>query len=143
MKQFTDKQGRSWTIDLSTVAFKRIKSLTGLDMLAKQNGDVFLTLSADPELLVNAIYAACKPQIDAKGLTDEQFAESLGGESLEAALAGLLSEYCDFFLNPADRKNLRDLLEKTNKAIDAAGRVIGERVKQLDPETEIKRSGQR
>ena len=67
---------------------------------------------------VDLLQVTVKPQADAAGISDEQFAEALGGDALDAAAESLMSECIDFF-RPGVRENLAKLREKT-KAMDAA-----------------------
>lgn len=102
MRTFRDRDGREWQIDLTLGALMRIKASTGLDMLDLQPSkagrvDVFDRLSTDPVTLADTLCAICRPQLDARSLTDSQFADALGGEAIDTALIALIEEWADFF----------------------------------------------
>lgn len=136
---FTDALGRPWTVQITVGTLPRLKAVAkfelddimpdeisddvGLEPLAK-----FL---ASPIRVLNVVYAACKPQIDAKGLTFDQFCEGLEGEKgVEVCMAmggALFQAIVDFFLKgsliPQERKaaTLKRALTmgKTLMAVDA------------------------
>jgi hypothetical protein len=102
VRTFRDREGREWQIDLTLGALMRIKASTGLDMLdlqAPKEGrvDVFDRLSTDPVTLADTLCAICRPQLDARSLTDSQFADAMGGEAIDSALIALVQEWSDFF----------------------------------------------
>jgi hypothetical protein len=102
VKSFKDREGRAWDLVLNLGSLKRIKAATGLDMLdlnvaSKQRSDVFERLSTDPVTLADALCAVCRPQLDTRNISDDAFAEALGGEAIDDALVALVGEWADFF----------------------------------------------
>jgi len=67
-------------------------------------------------LLCDVIFVLVKPQADAAGVSDEQFAAALGGDAILAAQTAFYEELVDFF-----RKLGRTDLAK---AVDAQRRMI-------------------
>jgi len=135
MKTFTDNAGRTWTIDLTIGAAKRVRDLLKIDLLAPlvvkrrkgADGRVRKTLplvtrlQLDVVALIDVIYVLIKPQADAQGVTDEQFGQALGGEAACAAYEAFMGEWRGFF------QELRR--EAEAKAIDAQLRLVAAQMK--------------
>ena len=107
MRTFKDNAGRTWTISLTVSAVKRVRDLAKIDLLDLANGRVIERLSADPVTLCDALYAACKPQADAEGITDEAFGEAMAGDAIEHASKALVEELIQFFPNARERGESR------------------------------------
>ena len=65
-------------------------------------------------LLVDVLYAAVKPEADAKGVTDEEFGRAMSGDAIEMATTALLDEVIDFFPE-TKRKVFRKILDATRR----------------------------
>jgi hypothetical protein len=130
MRSFRDKEGRRWDVSVDAGTVKRVRDLTGFDLLSilEQEGKSLHELRDNPELLVNVAYAACKPQVDAyqwrkpfagrlggllwrfgigqagDGRQDEAFGVAMGGDALDSAWEALLHETADFF--PRGRRRI-------------------------------------
>ena len=114
MKTFNDNAGRTWTVTINVDAIKRVKSLLSVNLLEAVEGKLLERLVSDPVLLCDVIYAVCKPEADAKGVSDEDFGRSMAGDAIDLATTALLEELCDFF--PQQRRRLlRKALEKLRK----------------------------
>ena len=126
MKTFTDTAGREWTIELHTTAIKRIRSLTGVDLLADDGAGVVAKLIRDPELLCDVVYAAVQPQADERGVSDEDFGRAMHGDPIGAATEALVDELVSFCPNPRDRAALGkavaamyDVMDKARDLVEA------------------------
>ena len=104
LKTFTDTAGRSWELAVNVSAIKRVRGLLGVDLLTVIEGELLNRLASDPILLADVLYALCKPQADAVGVSDEKFGAALAGDAIGAATEALLAELTDFF--PQPRKGL-------------------------------------
>ena len=120
MRTFTDNAGRTWTIALTVAAVKRVRDLAKLDLLNLANGRVFERLVADPVTLCDALYAACKPQADAEGISDEAFGEAMAGDAIEHASKALIEELIQFFPNARERAALSRVVRTMDAAMDRA-----------------------
>ena len=120
MRTFKDNAGRTWTISLTVAAVKRVRDLAKLDLLDLANGRVFERLVADPITLCDALYAACKPQADAEGISDEQFGEAMAGDAIEHASKALVEELIQFFPNARERAALSRVVRTMDAAMDRA-----------------------
>ncbi len=112
---WTDGEGRSWSTAINVNTIKRVRELAGINLLEVFDGQLLNRLSGDPELLVNALYAMCKPQANERSVTEQAFAELLVGDVIEQAATALVQGLIDFF--PKDRREvLRRLWTATGKA---------------------------
>ncbi|MEW6249184.1 MAG: hypothetical protein AB1716_00930 [Planctomycetota bacterium] len=124
MKTFTDNAGRTWTVAINVDAIKRVRDLLSVDLLEILDGKLIEKLYRDPVLLCDVVYAACKPEADAKGVTDEDFGRAMAGDAIEHATKALLEELVGFSPSPRDRANLRRILETTWNVMDKARDAI-------------------
>ena len=99
MHSFTDTTGRTWELSLTIGAAKRVKGLLDVDLLDLSGGNppLITRLHTDAMLLVDVIWAILKPDAEARGVTDEQFAECLGGDAAWNAYLAFTAELEDFF----------------------------------------------
>ena len=117
MKTFTDNTGRTWTLSVTVGTIKRVRALCGVDLaniITMENGKtpnvgLLERLASDPVLLVDVLFAVCKPEADTKGITDEEFGRAMAGDAIELAATALLDEIIDFFPG-AKRKVFRKIL---------------------------------
>ena len=97
MKSFTDNMGRAWTLVVNVATVKRVRALCGVDLNSvievedgKPSAKLLERLSSDPVLLVDVLYAVCKPECDRLGVSDEDFGSAMAGDSVDAATQALL-----------------------------------------------------
>lgn len=124
MKTFKDNAGRTWTIEINVAAIKRVRDLTGLDLLQVLDGSLIDKLIRDPVLLCDVVYAACKPEADTQKVTDEQFGRAMAGDAIEHATSALLEELVSFCPSPRDRANLGRVLETTKRVMEKARDLV-------------------
>jgi hypothetical protein len=108
MRTFKDAKGREWKIGVTVSSVKRVKDLAKFDLLRVR--DHLVSLTTDPELLANVLCAICRPQLEALGISDEEFGEGLAGDPIDHATRALLEDLADFFPQPAQRAALHKLL---------------------------------
>jgi hypothetical protein len=99
MRSFKDALGRSWDLAVNVGTIKRIKGRVGVDLTCLADGEPPLVqrLTADMILQVDCIWAAIEPQARAAAVSDEQWAESMGGDAMAAAIEAFWQEVVDFF----------------------------------------------
>ena len=110
---WTDAENRTWSTAISVNAIRRVKELVGVNLLEVFDGEMLARLADDPVLLVNTLYAVCKPQADERDVSDEAFGELLVGDTIELAAAALVRGIADFF--PKDRRAVLDRLWAATK----------------------------
>ena len=104
MKTFNDNAGRTWTVTINVDSIKRVKSLLDVNLMEVVDGKLLERLAGDPILLCDVIYAVCKPEADAKNVTDEDFGRAMAGDAIDLATTALLEELVDFV--PQGRRSL-------------------------------------
>lgn len=97
MKTFKDSTGKEWQIDINVDAVKRVRSLVDVDLMDAVSGKLAIELADDPIRLVDTVYALCKPQADAAGITDDAFGRAMAGDAIDSATTALLEELVGFF----------------------------------------------
>lgn len=135
MKTFSDNQGRTWTVTINVECIKRVKTLLGVNLLDAIEGELVERLVTDPVLLCDCVYAVCKPEAEARGITDEDFGRAMAGDAIEHACTALLEELVDFFPEPKRRvlaKAIERLRQLEAKAIQLASARLD------DPQWEAK-----
>ena len=131
MQTFTDTQGRVWTLHITVDTIKRVRALTGTDLLAVAGGDLLERLSTDPILLADVIYACMQPEADAKQVSDVDFGRALAGDVIGAATTALLQDIVDFFPAPK-RALLAKALGKLGEVQTAALAAASARLEAVD-----------
>ena len=104
MHTFADNAGRTWTVTVNVDTIKRVRGLLDVDLLDVVGGKLLERLVGDPVLLCDLVYALCKPEADAKGVTDEDFGRAMAGDAIDLATEAFLQELVDFF--PSARRRL-------------------------------------
>ena len=127
MKTFNDNAGRTWTVAINVDAIKRVKSLLSINLLEAVEGKLIEQLVSDPVLLCDVLYVLCKPEADAKSVTDEDFGRAMAGDAIDHGTTCLLEELVDFFPQ-AKRQVLAKALAKLKafqtKAVETASKRL-------------------
>ena len=139
MHTFKDNEGRAWDVSVNVAVIKRVRDLTGADLLGVVDGTLIEKLIRDPVLLCDVIYAACKPQADGRNINDVQFGEAMAGDAIDSATAALLSAIVDFCPSPRDRANLGRVVQKTNEVMDRARDLIEQRLESPELDEQIEK----
>ena len=127
MTTFIDNKGRTWTLEVTVATVKRVRGLCKVDLNSiveldknnKPSAELLERLSSDPVLLVDVLYAVCKPQADKLNITDEDFGESMAGDAIEHATTALLEEVISFFPE-AKRMVMQKILSASRRFSNAA-----------------------
>jgi hypothetical protein len=140
MKSFKDSMGRTWTLEINVGAVKRIRAICDINILDlvtidektnQPNVDMLTKLSSDPVLLVDCLYAVCKPDADAQGISDEEFGRAMSGDTIEYATNELLDAIVDFFPE-AKRKLFQKVLRTAHRFANEQKRVILDMIDKVD-----------
>ncbi|MCC6425713.1 MAG: hypothetical protein IT435_02710 [Phycisphaerales bacterium] len=124
MKQFKDNAGRTWTVDINVATLKRVRGLTGVDLMQVIEGTLIEKFIRDPVLLCDVVYAICKPEADVAKVSDEEFGKAMAGDAIEAATGAVLEELVAFCPSPRDRANLGRVLQATKNVMERARDVV-------------------
>jgi len=99
-----------------------VDDLLGEDLLDVKQ--ILERLMIDPILLCDVVYCVCKPQADAQGITDEEFARAMAGDAIAQAKRALMEDLVDFFPDPKDRENLKAAIGKFDHLAERAKGLI-------------------
>ena len=126
MRQFKDNAGRTWTVDINVATLKRVRGLTGVDLMQVIEGTLIEKFIRDPVLLCDVVYAVCKTEADTRTppVSDEEFGKAMAGDAIEAATGAVLDELISFCPSPRDRANLGRVLQATRKVMDRARDLV-------------------
>lgn len=106
MASFTDKNGRTWTINLDAPTIRKIKSdCDGLNILSA-DGEAFDKMYEDPLLLCDVVWILVSEEAQSQSITQLQFHKAMGGDAIDAATVAIVDAVKDF-----SRSHQRDLLE--------------------------------
>ncbi len=124
MSQFTDNKGTTWDLPITVEAMKRVKTALGIDLgnIHLGNPPQSTQLDTDIVLLIDVIYVLLRPQAEAKGITDAEFGESLGGDAAFAAREAFWRSLIDFF----QRFHRTDAVAAIQKQNELVSEVIRE-----------------
>lgn len=132
MKSFTDTLGRTWTLVVNVATLKRVRALCGVDLNGiievedgKPETRLLEKLSTDPVLLVDVLYAVCKPECERRKVSDEDFGSAMAGDAIDLATSALLDEIIDFFPE-AKRQAFRKILSATRRFEEIAKKRLSE-----------------
>jgi hypothetical protein len=135
MRSFVDNAGRTWTVAINTDTIKRVRALLKEDLLDVQA--IVPRLTADPILLCDVLYCVCKPEADARGINDADFAKAMWGDAIAHAEAALMEELNDFFPKPKDRELFRLVRTKFAEMMDGLKEAGKQRLEKLEIEEEV------
>lgn len=125
MRSFEDRNGLSWTVDINVSTVRRVRQMTGVNLLDTKSGG-FGDLAQDPIKLVDVIYVVCKDEADKRDVSSESFGAAMVGDAINAAWIALIEDLADFFPNPAVREALRRVVME----IKSADKTLTERVQE-------------
>ena len=150
MKNFTDAKGRAWNININVASVKRVLSLVQIDLQKYSDPALIQRLMDEPVVIVDVIFALCKPEADAAKITDEDFGQAMYGDAIDRATEAFLAEWSDFFqkgqrtlikASLAKFQELRDseiakgLTEIQNLTSDSAAKMDGSGSATNSPDT--------
>ncbi len=118
MAKFKDQCGREWLVVVNVGVIEHARDLAGVN-LADLNE--LAELGADPVKLVKALYATCDPE--SQGVTPEDFAKAMAGDSLEDAGNALVEAVVDFFPS-SRREKIRKLLTLGRGAVETNSKSV-------------------
>ena len=115
MRTFEDSKKESWELALTFGSIKRLKGLLEVDLLDLLGGDppLLTRLGTEVTLLVDVICALVRPQLAARELSDEDFAERLDGVAAKAAMEAFYAELADFTRNLGQTAQARAVERQT------------------------------
>ncbi len=138
MAIFKDEKDRSWSIDLTIGAVRKVQKLLSVNLLDLESGKppLLTRLGTDLMLLVDVIYVLVKDQTDKANVSDEEFGLALNGEAASAAQEAFYEELVLFFRG-LGRKDMALALETQMKIIHQAVELVEKKLAGIDVEKQI------
>lgn len=96
MPSFRDMEGRDWPVKMTVSTIARVELATGINLTAIGESETDKELES-PAKFFRVLCSVLEPHIQARGLTADQFGDSLDQESIEAAYLALTEAVIDFF----------------------------------------------
>jgi len=115
MHTFTDSKGQEWHVPITVGTIAKVKNECGVDLLTIVEGTLLDKLALNPVLIVSSLYCCCEQQVKQRGLSPEEFGETIDSNTIDSALSALLEALIDFFPS-AKRNMLRKAMEKLEAA---------------------------
>lgn len=145
MQYFLDKNGKQWELSIEYATIKRVKALCDVQILnlvaiddktGELDSNLLDRLVGDPILLIDVLYACCKPQADLNNISDEKFGQAFTGEEVEKATKALIDAVIDFFQEPK-RTILKKMVAAVNRFMDKEQKMLMDRLQTVDLDKEM------
>ena len=130
---FRDVNGREYLCVVNLATVISLKQRHGININDIGQGDLLTRIANDPELLVNMLWACCEGSAKSLGVDEIQFAQSLGGDSLESAIDSMLDAIILFF-PPLKRGAMTRLMDKSRQVQRLASERAMTAIEELTPE---------
>lgn len=129
MKKFSDKNGKSYVIDVNVASIQAVKVGADIDLFRVTDKDVVDSLLGDVEKTVQVIWSLveCEPANKATLPTATEFGRGMSGDSLEAATDLFWEDLADFFPS-RQRSILKKLLATSKELADMAMDRVDKRI---------------
>lgn len=113
MPNFTDSQGRTWPLSISYATCKRIQSQCDINILdVAQIDHTIGRMRLDNLLVGDIVLCLCSAECTARGISLDNFQDSLDGEALDCASSALLEGLASFFRRGQKGKLLTEMISK-------------------------------
>lgn len=102
MAKYTDSKGREWPVRLTVRTVKSIRDeVTAggkpFDVLDVSGGEVLAKVNTDPILVSEVLWITCRELAKERGVTQDDFFDTLAGEAILSGSAALVEALADFF----------------------------------------------
>ena len=113
MPNFTDSQGRTWPLSISYATCKRIQSQCDINILdVAQIDQTIGRMRLDNLLVGDIVLCLCSVECTARGISLDNFQDSLDGEALDCASSALLEGRAGFFRRGQKGRLLTEMISK-------------------------------
>lgn len=143
MKQFNDKNGRAWQIDLTIGTVMRVRSAEPVFDLLDSAKDVDgrplqVVLATELVEFWKLLWLIVAPQAESKGVDATAFGEAMAADCLIEAQIAFFAEWRDFFQS-LRRPDAALAVETQAKTMTAAVKLVTTRIASLDQTDLMKR----
>jgi hypothetical protein len=137
MRTFTDNDGQEWSTDLNVGLLKTVADATGvrLHTLFDNNVELFARLTGDLFLFVDVLWCVVADQAVERGVTRDDFAKRLGGQSLGDSTVALARAVADIAPDAECRAGLHKALDKAIAAWQKLTADAHSAIRNLDVDT--------
>ena len=130
MPSFRDSEDRTWSIEITIDAVKRVRRVLDVDLLDLTAGDppLLSRLDTDIALMCDVVFVLVQPAAEQKGVSDEQFGAALGGQAIAEARKAFWTALADFFQGLGRTETATAIAKQQStiqQAIEAANQRIG------------------
>lgn len=134
MHSFKDTAGREWHLTANYANYARVKSAVDVKLYDIGTEDrKSLVQLADDFTLGAVLWSMIEPQAEARGLTPEQFYETVDGTVLREAHSALIDEMI-FFCHPHQRRILEAAVRKLREAEAKAEKTVDRLIPMVEAE---------
>ncbi len=113
MPNFTDTLGRTWPLAISYSTCKRILAQCDINILdVAQIDQTIGRMRLDNLLVGDIVLCLCSAECTARGISLDNFQDSLDGEALDCASSALLEGLANFFRRGQKGKLLTEMISK-------------------------------
>lgn len=120
MSEFSTTDGRKWQLAVNVLTVKRVREMAGVNVLALlDDAATVASVFSDHVKLAEVLAACVHPQLEASGVSLDEFLTALDGTAVEAATEALVREVANFFQEPR-RSILLKALDKVTAKVKAA-----------------------
>ena len=128
-RTFTDANKREWSILLTGPVFEEIEDKIGIDISDETGHGLLMALKAKPYNLGRILWIALSKQLADKGVSPEQFGETLAsGEVTQDAVRALKAALV-FFTPPKARESLTAALQTQDELDQDAHGVVTSKIR--------------
>jgi len=131
--KFADAKGREYECRVTLQTAINLKSQADFNLNDIGKTDLLERLTNDPELLVNVLWVIVEKSAKANQVDQEEFAASLGGDTLAAAVDAMMDSIVSFF-QPSRRTALKMMLDKGREVESLAGQQLRAAMEKTTPE---------
>lgn len=121
---FKDSEGREWHVRMTVAAVDRILELCKVDLYEEDGWGKVLK---DPRVACAVLGAVLMPAIEQRGVTMEQFRDSLDGDAAFAGIAALHEAIVNF-TQPELRATRQKILERINETLAQQAKLEQQRL---------------
>jgi len=99
VNQFIDTKNRPWVLKVTIGKIRKIRDTLGIDIndALDPTKTIIDNMANDPVLMFDVIYLCCEEQLAQKGVSLEDFSESISGDTIVGASSALVNAILDFF----------------------------------------------
>ncbi len=116
MPNFTDTLGRTWPLAISYATCKKILAQCDINILdVAQIDQTIGRMRLDNLLVGDIVLCLCSTECTARGISIDNFQDSLDGEALDCASSALLEGLANFFRRGQKGKLLTEMISKLKK----------------------------